>query len=293
MAIEAPTAHSPGLFYPDISANQGSINLSGIYAVCIKRSEGTYYLNPDYEAQVAAAKSAGAFQFAYHFLTNEDPAAQASFCFDHVGPGVGLMVDVETEPETGSKPTLQQNVAFVTRYRALGGQLHLNYLPQWYWSSVWGGQALAPLKNLGLALVSSDYAGYATNAGWGAYGGWHPTIWQYSSTVPLHGLNVNFNVYLGSGTTDVPSLVSELKALVHTGALPSQKQWQELETTGGTSVQQTASACGMDPAAMLRATAVHFGRYDPVLHDHLDKIFAGTLDPAAKVPAGARLWVLK
>jgi Glycosyl hydrolases family 25 len=209
----------PGLFYPDISSDQAGISLTGMHAVCVKRSEGTYYLNPAYETQVAAARQAGAFCFAYHFLTDESPQAQARYCFQNLGRHVGLMVDVETEIQTGSQPTLAQNLAFVRSFRSLGGNAHLNYLPRWYWSQVWGEPDLAGLRELGMVLVSSDYSGYATGAGWAAYGGWTPTIWQYSSTVPVGTLKVDFNAFLGSGGAAVPALVSELRSVVLTGKL--------------------------------------------------------------------------
>ncbi len=126
----------------------------------------TYYVNPDYAAQVAKAEASNAFYFAYHFLTNEDPTAQAKYCFDNVGSKVAVMADVETQTQTGSKPTLEQNVEFIQAFRNLGGIIHVNYLPQWYWSSVWGSADLAPLKNLDMVLVSSNYSGYSTNGGW-------------------------------------------------------------------------------------------------------------------------------
>ena len=266
--------------------------LSGLHAVCIKRSEGTYYLNPYYQAQVAQAQAAGAFHFAYHFLTNEAPQAQAQFCFDNLGPHVPLMVDVETQTRTGSQPSLAQNVAFVTGFRALGGVVHVNYLPRWYWMSPWGQPDLTPLKDLGLVLVSSDYTGYATNAGWAAYGGWAPAIWQYSDTISLHGKTVDFNAFLGSGITDVPALVAEFTSVVTTGKLTGGKTWHEWDTAGDRSLRQIADACHMSPAAVVRATAIRYGRYDPVLHAYLDNLFTGTIDPTAKIPAGASLWVL-
>jgi hypothetical protein len=293
MPADAASGVFPGLFYPDIYDGQGAMDLSGVYAVCIKRSEGTYYSNPVYAAQVAQAQAAGAFHFAYHWLTNEDPAAQAQYCFDLVGTGVAMMVDVETQPQTGAQPSLEQNVTFVKSFRGLGGIVYLNYLPQWYWSSVWGSPDLTPLKDLGLVLVSSDYVGYSSGAGWAAYGGWTPTIWQYSSTVPLHGQQVDFNAFLGSGATDVPTLVAELKSVVTTGKLPSQQAWQELDTPGDQSLQQIASACHMHPADILRATAAHYGCYDQVTQDYLDSVLAGTLSAAASMPAGGKLWVLK
>jgi hypothetical protein len=285
-------SQSPGLFYPDISSVQGAMDLSGVHAVCIKRTEGTYYVNPDYDAQVANAEKANAFVFAYHFLTNEDPAAQATYCFDNVGSTVAVMADVETQTQTGSKPTLEQNVEFIQAFRKLGGIIHVNYLPQWYWSSVWGSPDLAPLKDLGMVLVSSNYSGYSTGAGWASYGGWSPTIWQYSDDVSLNGAHVDFNVFLGSGPTDVATLAEEFTSVVTTGSLPDQSTWHELTTAGDQSLAQIAAACSMDVSALLRATACHYGFFDAVTKDHGNSVFNGTLSADSDVPAGAELWVL-
>lgn len=291
MSADVPQTSTQGLFYPDISASQGAMDLTGVDAVCIKRSEGTYYLNPEYTAQVAQAKAAGAFHFAYHFLTDEDPQAQARFCYDNAGPDVGIMVDVETQNQTGSKPSLAQNAAFVKDLRALGGTVHLNYLPQWYWDSVWGKPDLAPLKDLGLSLVSSDYTSYQSGAGWASYGGWAPTIWQYSDSTLLHGVRVDYNAFLGSGPAEPHTLARELETLVLTGKLPTARTWQEWDTKGHRSLEQIAAVCDMTPAAVLRATAIHFDHYDTVTHDYLDQVFSGALPASTKIPAGARLWV--
>jgi hypothetical protein len=290
-AVDA--AAYPGLFYPDVSGDAGPLDLTGIHAVCVKCTEGTYYSAPHYAAHVANAKAAGAFCFAYHFLTTDNPQAQAEYCHQHLDPGMPLMVDVETEPQTGSKPTLQQNVAFVTHFRSLGGTVHLNYLPNWYWSSAWGSPDLAPLKQLGLVLVSSEYVGYGTHAGWAPYGGMTPTIWQYTSSATVKGVPVDFNAFVGSGATDAPTLLAELKSVVTTGRLPNQQTWHELVTKGDMSLAEIARACGMSAAEMLRTTAIRYGRFDAVTHDLLDAVFAGTVAPGSKVPAGARFWVLQ
>ena len=294
-ADASPAVTSAGLFYPDISGNQQDIDLSGIYAVCIKCTEGTYYTSPYYNAQVARAQSAGAFHFAYHFLTDEDPKAQAQLCFDRVGPHVPLMVDVETETlnRPPSNPSIGQNVAFVRHFRDLGGTVYLNYLPEWYWSSVWGSPDLAPLKDLGLLLVSSVYANYSSNIGWKEYGNWTPTIWQYSDRVFLHGQYVDFNAFEGSGTHDVPTMVEEFKSIVTTGKFPSRQRWQELITDGNQTLEQIATTCGMKPAKILRTAAVHYGEYDPVIAGYLDQVFTGAASPTANIPPGAKLWVLK
>jgi len=81
--------------------------------------------------------------------------------------------------------------------------------------------------------------------------------------------------------------------VVTTGKLPSQKTWQELVTKGDKSLAEVAKACGMNPAELLRATAVRYGRFDGVTHDFLDGVFAGTVAAGSNVPAGARFWVLR
>ncbi len=290
---ESAASAARGLFYPDISSTQGVIALSGLHAVCVKITEGVSYVNPDYQRQVAKAEAAGAYHFAYHFLTDSDPKAQAQHCFANLGAGLGLMVDVEIEPKTGSKPTMQQNIDFIKAYRALGGHLHLNYLPHWYWHDNWGAPSLAPLRDLGaLALVSSNFNNFSTGLGWAAYGGWTPTVWQYSDSIKVSGQPCDFNAFLGSGSTNVATLVAELKSLVMTGTIGG-KTWQPLTTSGNQTLQQIAAQTGMNPAQILRATATHFGQYNEVLHDFLCHVFGGDQAATAKVPAGAKLWVLK
>ena len=77
-----------------------------------------------------------------------------------------------------------------------------------------------------------------------------------------------------------------------TGKLPDQSTWHEVATTGDKSLAQIAAANSMDVSAMLRATACHYGFYDPVTKDHLDSVFNGTLAATSVVPAGAKMWVL-
>lgn len=96
-----------------------------------------------------------------------------------------------------------------------------------------------------MVLVSSNYSGYSTNAGWASYSGWSPAIWQYSDAVSLHSASVDFNVFLGSGTTDTATLVDEFKSVVTTGKLPDQSTWHEVAATGDKSLAQIATANSM------------------------------------------------
>ena len=87
------------------------------------------------------------------------------------------------------------------------------YLPHWYWAGNLGQASLAPVIDLGMLLVSSDYTTYSdTGPGWAPYGGMTPVIWQYTSTGTLNGVsNVDMNAYKNT--------LADFQAQATTGAL--------------------------------------------------------------------------
>ena len=203
------------IFYPDVSSYQTGISFAGCVIAMVKATESTNYHNPDYAAAKTRAANAGAYFCAYHFLHAGNGAAQAQFAFGTVGANVPLMIDFEPAYASGqivSAPQISDAVAFINEYRALGGKVYLLYLPHWYWQGNLGQASLAPVINLGMLLVSSDYTGYSdTGPGWASYGGMTPLVWQYTSTATLNGVvNVDMNAYKGT--------VSDFEAQVTTGA---------------------------------------------------------------------------
>ena len=202
------------IFYPDVSSSEAGISFSGVPIAMVKATEGTDYINPDYAPAKIRAKDAGAFFCTYHFLREGNGAGQADHAFSVVG-STPLMLDMETENLNGitSNPSVTDAADFVSQYRALGGVIYLLYLPRWYWGDL-GSPTLAPLIDLGLLLVSSNYTNYSNSGpGWDAYGGMVPVIWQYTDSETLNGVKpVDFNAYQGT--------VADFESQVTTGALP-------------------------------------------------------------------------
>jgi peptidoglycan hydrolase-like protein with peptidoglycan-binding domain len=203
------------IYYPDVSSAQAGISFAGCAIAMVKATEDTGYTNPDYAPAKARAASAGAYFCAYHFMHNGNGAGQASYAHSVVGNGVPLMIDVEpTYNAAGAivtAPQISDAVDFVNQYRALGGTIYLLYLPHWYWMDNLGQASLAPLIDLGMLLVSSDYTTYSdTGPGWAAYGGMTPAIWQYTSSATLNGRTVDMNAYEGTQ--------ADFEAQVTTGA---------------------------------------------------------------------------
>lgn len=292
------------IFYPDISGWQAGIDLKGALAVGIKATEGTGYTNSDYTRAKRNAHDHGAFQFAYHFLLEGNAAAQARHCHSVVGD-TPVMVDVEITGQ--SHPSLRDTTTFIDTFRKLGGTTHLVYFPHWYWQQQ-GSPSLKPLSNRNMRLVSSAYTRYTdepSGTGWVGYGGMTPTVWQYSSSVPFNGKNIDFNAYRGAhpgnqSATAVADTLKQFKSIVTTGHFPSDaaaqedtRTWQEWKTEGKRSLAEIAEACKMAPSTILRTTATHYGVYDKVLAAYINDMLGGNGTTANKIPAGAKLWVHK
>lgn len=204
------------IFYPDVSKWQKGIDLLGAIAVCAKVTEGTTIYDPCYATHKANAESHGALFFNYHFLRHGSPTAQANWCYQHAG-STPLMLDWEPRPSAGSYPTVYDAWKFIDVFRSLGGVVWLLYHPNWYWQQL-GSPSLQPFIDRGMKLVSSNYTTYSDSGpGWVAYGGMAPAIWQYSSTTPFNGYEVDFNAFKGA--------LAELKSVVQTGKIPAANVW--------------------------------------------------------------------
>lgn len=168
------------LFYPDLSNYQAGYKIpSGTPAVVAKATEGTYYLDSSFHDFQHQATVLGVPFSGYHFLKSEStPEDQAQYYYNFAGK-IPCMLDVETEG--GSRPTVDQVVAFMEALQRLGGRVWGVYLPQWYWGDIGGD--LGRLRTAGAVLISSYYVSYSDNGpGWNSYGGATPTIWQYTSS---------------------------------------------------------------------------------------------------------------
>jgi Glycosyl hydrolases family 25/Putative peptidoglycan binding domain len=198
------------IHFPDISAFQRGIAVSGAPAVIIKCTEGTGWLNSDFGPATGRARAAGVFPLAYHFLHSGNPAGQAAWCNGNDGQ-LPLMLDFE--PAGSSRPGVGDAAGFIDAYRHGGGVCNLMYLPHWYWQQI-GSPSLKPFTDRKMALVSSAYPGSYSDSGsgWAGYGGMTPQVWQWTDKHPFHGQAVDFNAFKGT--------LAQLQALATAGTPP-------------------------------------------------------------------------
>lgn len=153
------------------------------------------------------------------------------------------------------------------------------------------------INNAKLPYQTGVYGGYyavsrVMDAGLASMG-WQTVAWsggQWYAKAVLRQLAQQFmgfsdvNLHLAAG--------DDFGQYPRPAVLPG-RTWGEWDTKGHTSLQQVAAAVGMSPAHILRATAVHYGKFDAVTADYVNKVLTGELDPAADIPAGGKLWVLR
>lgn len=194
------------IFGPDISSYQHGVNVRALADpfILLKVTEGTYYVDADYEAFLAQAQATGKLAVPYHFVTTQDPGAQARFIAAHIGDkSLPLMLDFEPQGQTGSRPTVAQLAALVDACLAEGLRPRLCYVPRWYWQQL-GSPPLAPLASRGQGLISSAYpggSGYPGDgaAGWQPYGGMTPLLYQYTDAAYEGGQKLgDMNAYRGT-----------------------------------------------------------------------------------------------
>ena len=240
--------------YHDVSHYNGAYVPTG--PTCAKATEGSTFVDPQYDG-IRRRTLAGGWAFLpYHFLHHGNIDAQVDHTFSVVGHQP-LMLDVESEKDTPDS-TLADVYAFADRWKAVTGQLvTLAYIPHWYWSGHWGSPSLAGLKSRGIGLVSSNYTTYSdTGPGWAGYGGITPVIWQYTSTP------IDTNAFKGT-TAELANLWAN-----GTATKPSAPVEDELSAAEVTEIK--------DAIAGSAKSLFHIPQFDPVSGKYTDSLSAVT-----------------
>jgi lysozyme len=199
------------IFGPDISSYEHGLNISGLTDsfVIAKVTEGTYYRDADWPVFRDAARRAGKLLVGYHFVTGEDPHAQAANLASWIGDrSIPVMLDFE--PTGSSHPTHAQQLAVADAVKSAGMRVRLSYTPHWYWQQI-GSPDLTGLTARGIGVVSSNYPktsitdpprdyaadGGDSGPGWALYGGIAPLLWQFTDA-GVEQQRMDFNAFRGS-----------------------------------------------------------------------------------------------
>jgi len=284
------------IFGPDVSSFQRGLNVRALPHpfILMKVTEGTYYTDAEYPTFLAQARASRKRPIAYHFVTEEDPGAQAAHIAANIGDkSLSLMLDMEPQYQTGSRPTVATTAALIDRCRAdgIGLRPRLIYLPAWYWQEL-GSPSLSPFITRGQELISSAYLGGGdypgdNAAGWKSYGGMTPLLYQYTETAYVGGTKVgDMNAFKGT--------IEDLSALLdgEEDVTPEEHNWLD-------NVYAAAFNGGPSCGRPIPEDAGHFPAGASSMFAHLDYMTsllegiasrsAPVIDPAALAAAIAPL----
>lgn len=195
------------LYVGDTSGYQPDFDYagSGLDAHAIKATEGSTYRNPSFAGQLSRARATGRPTIAYHYVRSGDTTGQLANIRGYVPAGVPVALDLEAG---GDVPTTR---ALALALRGAGYVVPLLYCPAW-WLSANGGlntdtRPIAPLWSsqypAGGSNLVSVYAaaGGDSGAGWSAYGGQVPALWQFSSSITIGGYSaIDVSAFRGTRT---------------------------------------------------------------------------------------------
>jgi GH25 family lysozyme M1 (1,4-beta-N-acetylmuramidase) len=182
----------------DVSHHEGQIDWqqaknAGISFAMIKATQGTTFVDPMASTNLAGCRAAGIVPGMYHFYRHDqDPAAQASFFLQNIGPvqpgDLPPAVDVE-EPSDGAGPVnysqaevVQRVRTFVQAVQAAIGRAPMIYTYPSAWQSLTGNStAFAATNPLWIASYGSPTPTLP--------GGWQDfMLWQYTDSGTVGGI---------------------------------------------------------------------------------------------------------
>jgi len=229
--------------------NWSAVAAAGYKFAFVKATEGDYYVNPYYAADLAQAKAAGMYATGYHFAVPNlsSGTSQADYAVrngDYAADGrtLPLALDIEYNPYGAECYGLSAAAmvswlsAFVAEAQRLTGQLPIIYTTADWWRTCAGGSTAFGSDPLWVA-------GYGTGSSPPMPGGWaNWTFWQFTSHGTVPGI---------TGNVDVSYFLSASLRLLDPGSQQDaagtaiQLQITSLNAASGQSPQFTAS--GLPP----------------------------------------------
>jgi hypothetical protein len=259
------------LFVADTSGYQPNFDYagSGMDAFVIKATEGSTYRNPSFPTQLARARATGKPTIAYHYVRSGDVAGQLTSIYSTVPNSVSVALDLENGGDVATARALSRSL------RTAGWMVPLLYCPAW-WLSANGGLN-TDTRDIG-ALWSSQYpvsgsgaspvyaaAGADHGAGWSAYGGQSPVLWQFSSSISVGGYSaIDVSAFRGSraqlaalfsgsptGGLCVMEFLIDLSTRAQDGTYPDCARVQGTSLVGCPSAEAFALQAASTPGAVI------------------------------------------
>lgn len=189
----------------DNSPDWTKVKAAGIQAVIHKATQGLHYVDKTFASAKVDVPGAGMLWGAYHFGTGDGTGAeQAQFFLDTVQPDAQTLLSIDFEPNpSGTTMSLQQMLDWIDVVQKATGR----------WPVVYGGKsllfgAIGSTQQPALAqcpLWVAQYTSAAAPSGIPSQVWKDWTLWQYTETGQIDGIDVNVDRERYNGTADALS----------------------------------------------------------------------------------------
>ena len=188
------------IYHGDTVSSLRIAQTAGLLGIIHKASQGVSVTDPLYAQRRLAARDAGLLWGAYHFATNEDPAAQVKHFLACADPDANTLVALDYEPNGNHTMKLWQARSFLTALEAALGRKAVLYSGNLIKETLNGPDAFFGAHRLWLAEYGPTPR---LPAAWSKY--W---LWQYSGDgigpgphnvpgIPGAGGALDVNTYAG------------------------------------------------------------------------------------------------
>jgi hypothetical protein len=193
------------IFGPDVSRYQGDVDHGAVRReghdfLIAKITQGQGLKDPKWPRNRDGARAAGLITLGYHYITTDNPNAQAANCAAWIGDrGIGVALDHER-----GGGNITQFRAVLDAFGRAGLRVVLSYIPPFYWREI-GSPPLNGLPPLWKARYPSTQSGppralygKVPPNYWDAYGGMVPVLLQFSDAAMIAGQKTDCNAFRGS-----------------------------------------------------------------------------------------------
>jgi lysozyme len=187
--------------HQDLGLDLAQCRRDGIDFLFIKATEGSHFVDSEFNINLARARAAGLLTAAYHYMRAGVSITDQVLNISRTVPrDVPVILDVEA-----GSGTVAQARSVIGTLRAIGFRVPLIYLPRWYWNQL-GQPSLSGLPPLWssrypdnvIGLLADEWARVPAPY-WNGYGGLDVAVLQFTSSARVAGVApLDANAYRGT-----------------------------------------------------------------------------------------------
>ncbi len=263
--MSGPYSHA--IWGPDVSnyqhpygaaINWNAVRASGARFAFVKVSEGSWYTNPYYSADIRGARAAGLYVTGYHFARPRLPLSTATSDAQQFARQLGNVkqigylppvLDIETTGGLSAANATAWVRAFLGALQNASGRTPIIYSGAWFWKGYLGNPK-------GFSQYPMWAAQYTGGIGPNLYGDWkYSSFWQYTDGAHIGGISGNVDNSFFHGT------IAQLNTMAWNSVANSTAKSRALSIAGNQAPPPTGTSTGAPTGAHMAQNSATLGTH--------------------------------